>query len=205
MDLFHIRCSLWDIYSNYQKWWRHFMNNWWHFDIFREIVISPEPLIVWSHATPDFNQKSTTYGGNYIEVHHFENWKWLKTTISDYIGYFRVVCIFFVPLLVWDRITLQINQNRLIIVMVSLKFTLSNTGSGYNDLLFSENGFIWLISFLLNYLLHEVVRPLSLIRKSKLWRAIILTYRILMTSTCKKLFCQLGEEMFIFLLFITKQ
>ena len=64
MDVFLIRCSFWDIYifSNYRKWWRHFMNNWWHFDIFQEFLISPELLIIWNCATTHFNQKTQLMG-----------------------------------------------------------------------------------------------------------------------------------------------
>ena len=64
MDVFLFRCSLWDIhiFSNYRKWWRHFMNNWWDFDVFREIFISPEPFIAWSRVTPHFNQKTQLMG-----------------------------------------------------------------------------------------------------------------------------------------------
>ena len=50
-----------------------FMNNWRHFDILGEIVISPEPLIVWSHATPHFNQKTQAMEGIYSEVRHFDD------------------------------------------------------------------------------------------------------------------------------------
>ena len=67
--------------------------------------------------------------GNYIKVHHFENRKWLKIANFGYNGYFRVICVFFEPLLLWARITPQINQKTLIIVLVSLRSTLSNAKS----------------------------------------------------------------------------
>ena len=53
--------------------------------------------------------------------------------------------------------------------MVSLRPIVSNTESDYHSLFFSENGYFWLISYLQNCLSYEVVRPLILIRKLKLW------------------------------------
>ena len=101
MDMFLIRCSLWDIhiFSNHRKWWRYFINNWWFWLLGGGILISPEPLFVWSRATPCFNQKTQLMGGNYIEVHHFENQKWLKIAIFSHNGYIRVICVFFEPLI----------------------------------------------------------------------------------------------------------
>ena len=58
-----------------------FMDNWWNFDVFGEIFISPEPFNVWSRATPHFNPKTQFEGGIYIAVHHFEKRKWLKIAI----------------------------------------------------------------------------------------------------------------------------
>ena len=48
--------------------------------------------------------------------------------------------------------------------MVSLRPTLPNTGSEYYGLFFSENGYLCLISYLLNSLLYEVMRLLILFR-----------------------------------------
>ena len=116
MDMFLIRCSLWEIhiFSNFRKRWRHFINNWWFwffflggggfwyllnlfsYEVVRPLIlISPEPLFVWSRATPHLNQKTQLMGENYIEVHHFENLKWLKIAIISHNGYIRVICVFF--------------------------------------------------------------------------------------------------------------
>ena len=110
--------------SNYG--WTIFMNNWWHFDVFLggDIFILLEPFFLWSRATPHFNKKIATYGGNYIEVHHLENRKCLKIAIFCLKCCVRVICVFFVPLLAWGRITPQIIQKNLIIVIILLRSTL---------------------------------------------------------------------------------
>ena len=85
MDIFPVRCSLWDIHI-FQITGSDdviFMNNLWHFDVFGGIFISLEPFIAWSCPTPDFNQKTQLMRDIYIEVHHFKNWKYLKITILD--------------------------------------------------------------------------------------------------------------------------
>ena len=89
-----------------------------------DIFILLEPFFLWSRATPHFNQKIATYGGNYIEVHHFENRKCLKIAIFCLKCCVRVICVFFVPLLAWGRITPQIIQKNLIIVIILLRSTL---------------------------------------------------------------------------------
>ena len=60
MDIFLIRCSLWDIHI-FQITGSDgviFLNNWWDFDFFGETLISLEPLIILSIGTPHFNQKT---------------------------------------------------------------------------------------------------------------------------------------------------
>ena len=68
MDAFLIRCSLWDItfFQIIGGGDVIFMNNWWDFDVLGEIFISPKPFIVWSRATPLFNQKTT-----YVRLFYF--------------------------------------------------------------------------------------------------------------------------------------
>ena len=89
-----------------------------------EIFILLEPFFLWSRATPHFNQKIATYGGNYVEVHHFENRECLKIAIFCLKCCVWVTCVFFVPLLVWGRITPQIIQKNLVIMIILLRSTL---------------------------------------------------------------------------------
>ena len=116
-----------------------YLLNWFSYEVVRPLILN----------------RKHNLGVNYIEVHHFENWIWLKIVI---FGYFGVICVFFESLLAWGRITLQINQKTLIIVMALLRPTLSNTKSDYNGLFFRENGYFWLISYLFNCLSYEVMR-----------------------------------------------
>ena len=88
------------------------------------IFILLEPFFLWSRATPHFNQKIATYGGNYVEVHHFENRECLKIAIFCLKCCVWVTCVFFVPLLAWGRITPQIIQKNLVIVIILLRSTL---------------------------------------------------------------------------------
>ena len=80
MDVFFNRCSLWDIhtFSNYRKWNVIFMNNLWHFDVFGGIFISPEPFIVWSRATPHFNQKTQLMRVIQLKYIIIRTWSGLK-------------------------------------------------------------------------------------------------------------------------------
>ena len=74
-------------------------------------------------SDPSFLSKNTTYGGNYIEVHHFENRKCLKIAIFCLKSCVWVICVFLVLLLAWGCITPQINQKNLIIVIIFTRST----------------------------------------------------------------------------------
>ena len=64
MNVFLIKCSLGDthIFQITGSDDVIFINNWWHFDIFKEILIFLELLIIWNRATPNFNQKTPLVG-----------------------------------------------------------------------------------------------------------------------------------------------
>ena len=69
-------------------------------------------------------KKLQLMGGNYVEVHHFENRECLKIAIFCLKYCVWVTCVFFVPLLAWGRITPQIIQKNLVIVIILLRSTL---------------------------------------------------------------------------------
>ena len=110
--------------SNYG--WTIFMNNWWHFDVFLGGTFS----YFWNRFFYEvvrhliLIKKLQLMGGNYIEFHHLENRKCLKIAIFCLKCCVRVICVFFVPLLAWGRITPQIIQKNLIIVIILLRSTL---------------------------------------------------------------------------------
>ena len=58
-----------------------FYEYWRGFDAFQKIFVSPELFIVWSCATSHLNQKTQLWEFNCIEVHHFENRKWLEIAL----------------------------------------------------------------------------------------------------------------------------
>ena len=110
--------------SNYG--WTIFMNDWCHFDVFWGGTSS----YFWNRFFYEvvrhliLIKKIATSGANYIEFHHFENRKCLKIAIFCLKCCVRVICVFFVPLLAWGRITPQIIQKNLIIVIILLRSTL---------------------------------------------------------------------------------
>ena len=114
-----------------------------------------------------------------------------------------IICVFFETLLVWARITPQINQKTSIIVMVSLRPTLSNVESDYNSLFFSENGY-----FLANFISPELLivwncatthfKVMGWVGRGVGELVIIFKYSVLRTGSCLELCGQLDEEMFTF-------
>ena len=72
MDVFFIRCTLWDIhiFSIYRKWWCHFhkLMRFWRFG---ENFHTSWTYFLYEVVRPLILIKSATYWGNYIEIHHF--------------------------------------------------------------------------------------------------------------------------------------
>ena len=99
------------------------MNNWWVFDVLTKILILLEPFFVWSHPTPRF-KKVQLMGVIILKFIISKTGSALKLLFCCLKSFVSVICVFFVLLLAWGRITPQINQKNLIIVIILLRSTL---------------------------------------------------------------------------------